>query len=171
MSIINLDRTNAKRPPARSVEYFPEQPGEGLLVLQVGNKPTGYKLTETRVGSDWSGRGFKLVKVFGGSDKEAEAYECFVPKDVAEVPICGCKGFLYHFRCKHIDGLRAIIESGQLDCREPETPATPADAIPADPCGYCSGTGGVYDEFSAPGQPERCPVCAGSGIQPTRQVA
>ena len=114
----DLPRTAAKNAPARSFDYTPDGEGQGVLVISIGHEVTVYKLTEFGCGDGFDGRGFQLVKVVGGSDRESEAYDVFVSRN-GQDHICPCKGFVYQGHCKHVDAMREVVASGALD--QPES--------------------------------------------------
>lgn len=58
------------------------------------------------------GRGFMLFKLDAGSDKTEERYGvCVGPRGTS---LCECRGFISQGRCKHIAGLAALIDAGEL---------------------------------------------------------
>jgi hypothetical protein len=83
--------------------------GCGVLVVHMQRVSTTYTVNEFR--TDWTGRGFRLEKVEGGSDKEETAYNVFCSRDGSHV--CDCKGFYYGKGkpCKHINAVLALIEN------------------------------------------------------------
>lgn len=91
--------------PARMVRLHvhPTGSGTGLIELTVGKDAAEYFLTE--LPADF-GRGFQLDKI-GGPATYA------VHLDGAEKR-CECMGFLHRGRCKHADGLAALIAAGKL---------------------------------------------------------
>jgi hypothetical protein len=103
-------RQRKPRPkPARFVclRARPQGLSAGLVRIRVGDESADYSLTE--LAADF-GRGFQLHK-FGGDDAEQTAYQ--VNLDGAN-RTCDCKGFCRWSRCKHADGLAALIAAGWL---------------------------------------------------------
>jgi hypothetical protein len=84
------------------------------------------------------GRAFRLVKVAGGSDREADHYDVLI--DPHGHDICECRGFLRHGHCKHVDSIRALLAVGAF---EPACPTcanhgfVPTANLDAAPCPTC----------------------------------
>jgi hypothetical protein len=173
---IELPPTAAVKPPKQEVEFIKDSPRGGIMVIATGKQPAGYKVTE--FSTDWDGRAFHLTKIFGGTDRESEAYDVFVGHNERH-SLCGCKGFGYSGHCKHLTSLRLLVEAGEFDPKAGPQVAKAIDGIAESeypesppPCDYCCGFGVVCEasegEYAAP---TTCPVCHGSGLQVTRQYA
>jgi hypothetical protein len=80
----------------------------GILQLTVGNKADDYYLF--CVPADF-GDGFRLVKI--GIDVPDGEGDYAVNINGGE-KTCDCKGHARHGRCKHADGLAALIAAGKL---------------------------------------------------------
>jgi hypothetical protein len=120
--------------------------GDSLILwLTVGKNVTAYRMTP--LASDF-GRAVRLQKADRG-EGSPETYDVCVN---GRQTTCECLGFLHHGHCKHADGLKAVIASGQL-----------ADALPepTEP----EGEEETADGTEAPAEPER--VCFECG-QPSR---
>src|SRR5262249_25655201 len=91
--------------PARSIRLCltPFEGTPGVVRITVGNQPTDYFLTE--LPADF-GRGFRVEKV-GTDDRYAVNLD-------GERHCCDCKGFARWQRCKHADGLAALLTAGRL---------------------------------------------------------
>jgi hypothetical protein len=83
----------------------PDEGGVGVYLVRVGRTTTHYTLHE--IPCEIGGRGFVVHKLGLGSLYHVRVGE---PKDCS----CECLGFLRHGACRHILGLRALIERGQL---------------------------------------------------------
>lgn len=85
-----------------------------LLVID-GRKPTCYRVIEQVVGPKYgSGRGFTLLKVYGGTDDEATGYDVFVsgPGTNGTLDACNCRGWLRHGHCKHHSAMKGKVDRG-----------------------------------------------------------
>jgi hypothetical protein len=93
--------------PQRSIRLCVKPDGTmaGVVRIRVGKDEADYYLTE--LAADF-GRGFKVEKI--GPDAEP-AYH--VNLDGAQ-RTCDCKGFGRWSRCKHSDGLAALVAAGRL---------------------------------------------------------
>jgi hypothetical protein len=94
--------------PARSIRLSVPLNAEGkhgLIAITVGKQTDDYFLA--RIPADW-GQGFRLEKL--GSD---DAYDVNLDDDHGD-HFCCCKGHLRHQRCKHVDGIQALIRHGKL---------------------------------------------------------
>lgn len=104
-----LPTTVAKKPVKRDYEWLPGRYSEhfvcGVMVITTGKKATGYMLSEFAIGST-SGRGFTLLKTFGGSDGEATRYDVFL-STIDTKHHCSCRGFLHKGACKHLAAILA----------------------------------------------------------------
>ena len=94
--------------PARSIRLCikPEGVAPGIIRLTVGKDTADYFITI--VSADF-GQGF-LVEKFG-IDRDTAKYHVNID---GEKRSCECKGFLHHGKCKHADGIAALIARGQL---------------------------------------------------------
>jgi hypothetical protein len=103
-------RQRKPRPkPARFVclRVKPQGLAAGLVRIRVGDEAADYSLTE--LAADF-GRGFQLHKL---GDAEAEPTVYYVNLD-GDSKTCECKGFCRWSRCKHADGLAALVAAGRL---------------------------------------------------------
>lgn len=108
---------DAKRSPTTSTE-FEFIPGPvNVVVIGIGKKATGYQVFERNVQRGYdTGRGFTLIKLFGGTDAEATGYDVFVTIDPARVrDDCTCKGFITRGQCKHHDVIAECLRRGLFD--------------------------------------------------------
>jgi hypothetical protein len=97
---------SAKRvKPARSIRLAlrPSGANPGVVTITVGKEAADYFLTE--VPADF-GRGFPVEKVGG-----EEVYHVNLD---GNGKACECKGFTRWGRCKHADGLAALVQHGTL---------------------------------------------------------
>jgi hypothetical protein len=96
--------------PQRHIRIVvPLYAGEGPGVIRIsveGQEPMDYVVRV--LPCDWPAKAFSLAKV--GAEKPEE-YHVLIE---AEGGSCECKGFLRWQKCKHFDGLRALIERGLL---------------------------------------------------------
>jgi hypothetical protein len=101
--------TTAKRPPDTAIEY---DPNGGVLLIRKGKCECLYTLAEFPTG--WDGRAFVVTR-----DADGEEYNVFVARN-GQDSTCDCAGHTYTSndptgpRCKHIDALRHLIETDQL---------------------------------------------------------
>jgi hypothetical protein len=97
-----------RQKPQRSIriEVKPEPDALGIVRITVGKEHADYFLTE--IPADF-GRGFKIEKI--GLHETEPGYHVNIDGDKKT---CECKGFLHHGKCKHSDGLAALIAAGQL---------------------------------------------------------
>jgi hypothetical protein len=97
-----------RKKPARSIRVVLPVNAEGrngVVKITVGKESQDYFVS--RIPSDW-GTAFVLEKV---GDAEATAYSVNVN---ADAPLCDCKGFCRWQRCKHAEGLAALVRHGKL---------------------------------------------------------
>lgn len=94
--------TTAKRPPETSIEY--DAP---ILAIRKGKAEDLYTVRELPVGAGFDGRGFALLK-----DRTGEHHNTFLADTGQDS--CDCPGGTYTGRCKHLDALRHLIDSGRL---------------------------------------------------------
>ena len=93
--------------PARSIRLCVRPTAEttGVVRITVGKEDADYLLTE--IPADF-GRGFKLEKI--GFDADS-AYCVNIDADRRT---CECQGYNRWQKCKHSDGLAALIAAGRL---------------------------------------------------------
>jgi hypothetical protein len=99
-----------RKPVARHCRVSAAVNGCFAVELTVGKSRTAYYMEP--LASDF-GRAFRLTK-FGatpGTDEAASAYEVCLDSPGSD---CGCKGYLRHGRCKHVEGLLALVAAGKL---------------------------------------------------------
>jgi hypothetical protein len=102
-------RQRKPRPkPARHVRLCikPEGRAPGVLKITVGKEQADYFLTE--LPADF-GRGFLVEKV--GIDSTEGKYAVNIDGENCS---CECQGFGRWHRCKHADGIAALIAAGRL---------------------------------------------------------
>jgi hypothetical protein len=87
----------------------PEGAAPGVIRISIGKDAHDYFLTE--LPADF-GRGFRLEKI--GTDGEPIAYAVNIDGDKRT---CECKGFGRWQRCKHVDGLAALLAAGLLPAK------------------------------------------------------
>ena len=101
-------RQRKPRPkPARSIRLCvkPSAESAGVVTIRVGKAAQDYILTE--IPADF-GRGFLVEKV---SFDAPAAYHVNV---AADKRTCECEGYNRWQKCKHADGLAALIAAGRL---------------------------------------------------------
>jgi hypothetical protein len=100
-----------------------------ILVIGRGKKATGYAVVEHQIGRAYGhGRGFLLKKLWGGSDREAIAYDVFIdPTTGGRQNSCNCRGFERFGHCKHHDAIADCIAHRRFgaDRRQPGGPTDP----------------------------------------------
>jgi hypothetical protein len=107
MSTSTATRKRVK--PARHIQLvIPPAGGTGVVRITVGKASTDY--TVRGILSQLSGRAFELTKV--GSD-QGEVYHVLLTGH-ANYDTCTCPGYTAHSRCKHRDGLAALVGAGRL---------------------------------------------------------
>jgi hypothetical protein len=96
-----------KTAPARTIRLVrsPETDGVGVFCITVGGKSQFYTIYE--IGCEIGGRGFAVHRLGMGNLYHVRIHP---PIDSS----CECLGFLRWGRCKHVLGLTALIEQGQL---------------------------------------------------------
>lgn len=96
-----------RTPPRRSVCLVrpPGADGVAAIHLAVGKDEGYYAVRE--IPCEIGGRGFAVHRLGLGTLYHVRVGE---PADCS----CECKGFLRHGHCKHVQGLRALLEAGQL---------------------------------------------------------
>ena len=92
--------------PARSIRLTlkPFEGNPGVVRVTVGKEQADYFVTE--IPADY-GRGFKVEKM----GDESAAYHVNLESGKGT---CDCRGHARHGRCKHHDGLAALVAAGQL---------------------------------------------------------
>ena len=107
------ERKSSKRSVCKFATSADEYgPTAGLLTIETDRAGCVYRVEEFPTG--WDGRGFRLVKVAGGTDGAADNYACFVARNGQDRQ-CECRGFLrWGGSCKHLDALMACIGNGWL---------------------------------------------------------
>jgi hypothetical protein len=106
---------NSQRPPARRVRparsirlcVKPQEGSPGVVRITVGDETADYFLTE--FAADW-GRGFLVEKIVVG-EKPASRYHVNIDGTKRE---CECRGWARWQKCRHADGLAALIAAGRL---------------------------------------------------------
>jgi hypothetical protein len=106
MSTISTPRPRVK--PARHIRLCVKPDGQsaGVVRIQVGAAEDDYLLTV--LPADF-GRGFRVEKI--GLADEPTVYHVHID---GTNKTCECKGHLKWGRCKHADGLAALIAAGRL---------------------------------------------------------
>src|SRR6185437_15305566 len=112
-----------KSSPVNGVAFTPTAPGRGLLIIDQKRSIAEYRVTEFPADG---GRGFRLAKIEGGTDRTAESYDVFL--DRAHGETCDCKGFARHGHCKHVDAVQAVCDRGLLLPATKPAPAAPVVA-------------------------------------------
>ncbi|HEY3789208.1 MAG TPA: hypothetical protein VGL71_10150 [Urbifossiella sp.] len=107
-----------KTSPTNGVAFTPTGHGCGTAIIdQKGKgKIAEYAIQEFHADG---GRGFRLTKLEGGTDRSANEYNVFLADEaVADAGFgwdaCDCKGFERHGHCKHVDAARAIVDRGLI---------------------------------------------------------
>src|SRR5690349_14964619 len=88
----------------------PVDQSPGVVRIRVGAEEADYLLTE--LAADF-GRGFKVEKMAAENDAEEGVYHVNVDA-AAGRRSCECRGFCRWARCKHADGLAALVAAGKL---------------------------------------------------------
>jgi hypothetical protein len=102
-------RQRKPRPkPARSIRLCVKPDGDapGVVRIVVGKEQADYFLTV--IPADF-GRGFRVEKI--GLECTESAYHVNIDGDKRS---CECKGHLRWHKCKHADGIAALIAAGKL---------------------------------------------------------
>lgn len=96
-----------RTPPARTIRLVrsPQSDGTGVFCLTVGDEATYYAVRE--IPCEIGGRGFAVHKLGMGTLYHVRA-------GAVEDCSCECKGFLRWSHCKHVRGLLALVQAGQL---------------------------------------------------------
>lgn len=97
-----------KAKPTRTISLIrpPNSDGVGVFCIRIGKKMQFYTFCEIRC--EIGGQGFGVHRLGQGNH-----YHVRVGK--AENNSCECLGFLRWGACKHISGLTALIQQGQLN--------------------------------------------------------
>ncbi len=105
---IEREECRSRRRPERhaTVLFRPIDLAPGVIDLAVGKQTTTYRVWPE---ASESGRAFRLEKLADG--ETVEVYHVGIDGDWTT---CDCRGFLHHRRCKHTDGLKALVAAGQL---------------------------------------------------------
>ncbi len=99
-----------KSSPHGVVNWHPSSlAGVGMAEVTVARSVTVYSVAELEC--DLDGRAFRFSKLTAGTDPAAESYEVFVCRNGQDA-LCGCRGFLRHGHCKHIDTAAALLANG-----------------------------------------------------------
>lgn len=110
--------TTAKRPVETAIEYDPP-----TLLIRKHRHEFLYTLAELPCGFD--GRAFTLTR-----DTDGQVYNVFIARN-GQDSTCDCAGFTFTSddptggRCKHVDAIRHLIETGRLDHAEADRPGEP----------------------------------------------
>jgi hypothetical protein len=81
--------------------------GPGKVRITIGDEVAEYLITE--LGVDWPARGFEVAKV--GDGAKDGPYHVLIEGNGGS---CECRGFLRWGRCRHRDGLAALVARGLL---------------------------------------------------------
>jgi hypothetical protein len=102
--------TRTRKPVSRHCRISTAVNGCFAVELAVGKSRTGYYCEP--FASDF-GRAFRLVKFTGtpGTDEGATDYTVCLDGPGSD---CSCKGFARWGRCKHCEGLAALVSAGRL---------------------------------------------------------
>jgi hypothetical protein len=84
------------------LEYAPDDRGVGVFSITQGDSKHWYTFRE--IPCEIGGRGFIVHKLGLG---DVYCVRVGLPEDCS----CECLGFYRHGRCKHIDGLRALLRA------------------------------------------------------------
>lgn len=109
-----VQESRKSRKPAKPVARTIRKTAPGQVVITVGGLGDSYGLAEVPCGGAFDGRGF-VVEKFGSADGP---YHVFLSRS-GQDDTCDCPGGTYRGRCKHMHGLRKLLELGKLD----DTPA------------------------------------------------
>jgi hypothetical protein len=88
--------------------------GKQALWLTVGDERSAYLVTP--LASDF-GAAFHLSKTIDGDGKGGEEYDVLLHGQQSS---CTCPGHSFRSKCKHLDALTALVQSGKLAVLEPE---------------------------------------------------
>lgn len=101
---------NRSKKTVRKIRLLSHAAGNlpAIVRIEVDRKTALYAVTETP--SEIGGRGF-LVREISTNEGETEQYQVLA---TGLERCCTCKGFQRVGKCKHHDGLAALIEAGKL---------------------------------------------------------
>lgn len=99
--------------PMMSIAYHWSERKQEFSTIDV------YTVEEFPCAGEFRGRGFRCVKVGRYAKGKHEAVTGAEPTDTyidddAQRHLCDCRGFGHHNRCKHVDALRWLVESGTI---------------------------------------------------------
>jgi hypothetical protein len=96
-----------KKKPARTIRLVrsPAVDGVGVFCLSVGAETTYYTLHE--IACEIGGRGFAVHRTGLGTLYHVRVGQ---PNECS----CECMGYYRHGYCRHVLGLRALIEAGKV---------------------------------------------------------
>jgi hypothetical protein len=141
MTSATKTRKTTKQQP-RSAKLMQLPGGSLILWLTVADQTQAYSVTP--LASDF-GAAFHLHKADRG-DGQTELYDVLLHGRQSS---CTCKGNTYRGKCKHVEALTALVQSGKLAVREPE-PQPEAEE---------EETVEITAEPPQPAKPEYCPHC------------
>jgi hypothetical protein len=110
MDIISSTLLASKSQEVRGWHFVAgEAPTSGTLTITQGRNTKDFATYAVRLipGVPGRARGFRLVKVAGGTDDAADHYDVLI--DSTGHDSCECRGFLRHGNCKHTDACRGLI--------------------------------------------------------------
>jgi hypothetical protein len=130
-TIIQADRVQKGAAVKKEIVAVFQETGRGLPTLTLFGPWSNRKQDWTsrdeyeveEISTPMPGRAFLLHRDEAGiardarrdpSDEPATRYGVLLA-DNNQDHICECHGFTAHGRCKHVDGLKAVINAGQLD--------------------------------------------------------
>ncbi len=102
-----MSDAKAAAPPARTIRLVrsPAADGVGVFSITADRQTHHYTIHEIRC--DIGGRGFAVHRLGLGTLYHVRVGR---PADCS----CECLGFLYRGKCRHILGLRALVQQGLL---------------------------------------------------------
>jgi hypothetical protein len=69
------------------------------------------KLDAVATHADFQGQAYRLTKLSPVEDGEEATYHVLLSR---QGHACECQGFLRYDRCKHVEGLLALVQAGKL---------------------------------------------------------
>jgi hypothetical protein len=134
---------------ARSANVQPLDNGGQVIWLTINGQALAYRLTP--LASDF-GVAFRVRKCVYAEGKGGEEYDVLLHGKESS---CTCPGHTYRSKCKHVDALTALVQSGKLavheaaptpEAEEEETvEITEAPPQPRKPwCEHCNDDPAVY---------------------------